>query len=66
MTCICSCSKSRVQKRNEAKGDKNLTKALFSFKGVKFWNVTSDVSGDVGMGVRILIKKLITELAYKL
>jgi hypothetical protein len=42
------------------------TMALFRSRAVKFWEVTSDVSWDVGWGVQILIKKLIIELACKL
>jgi hypothetical protein len=36
------------------------------FQGCKILGVISEVSWDVGRGVRILIKKLITELACKL
>jgi hypothetical protein len=38
---------------------------FLSSRGVKFWDVKSDVLWDV-RDVQILIKKLITELVYKL
>jgi hypothetical protein len=43
-------------------GASSSTQVLFSFKSVKFLGVISDVSWDVGRGVRILIKKLIIKL----
>jgi hypothetical protein len=43
-----------------------IIKALFTSRCIKFYDVTQDVSWDVGRDVWILIKKLITELAGKL
>jgi hypothetical protein len=37
-----------------------VSEGVFSFWGNKFYGVTLDVSWDVGRGIRILIKKLIT------
>jgi hypothetical protein len=40
-------------------------RGVFKSSGEKFYGVTSDVSWDIRRSVQILIKKLITELAWK-